>query len=56
LARKRDIKQFRQACREMGLTARARRAASDALHAEKRTSSPDLTYRELIEWLREWKR
>jgi hypothetical protein len=35
VARKRDIKQFRQACKEVGLTPRERYQASEALHAEK---------------------
>jgi hypothetical protein len=38
VARKRDVKQFRQACREVGLTARERYEASEALHAEKQAS------------------
>ena len=35
MSRKRDIKQFRQACKEAGLTVRERHEASEALHAEK---------------------
>lgn len=35
MARKRDIKQFRQACKEVGLTPRERYEASEELHAEK---------------------
>jgi hypothetical protein len=35
VTRKRDIKQFRQACKEAGLTVRERYEASQALHAEK---------------------
>jgi hypothetical protein len=37
MTRKRDIKQFRQACKEAGLTVRERYEASQALHAEKET-------------------
>jgi hypothetical protein len=35
MTRKRDIKQLRQACKEVGLTVRERYDASEALHAEK---------------------
>ena len=35
VSNKRDIKQFRQACKEAGLTVRERYEASQALHAEK---------------------
>jgi hypothetical protein len=57
VARKRDIKQFRQACDEVGLTARERRAASGDLHEEKRTagSREHMSYGDLVAWLREWK-
>jgi hypothetical protein len=57
LARKRDIKQFLQACREAGLTASERFEASDALHAEKESGGgrEDISYGELLTWLREWK-
>lgn len=56
VARKRDIRQFRQACREVGMTARERYEASEALHAEKRLSEirADMSYGELLEWLRQW--
>lgn len=37
MPRKHDIKQFRQACRELGLSADERYAASEALHAEKQS-------------------
>ena len=58
MARKHDVKQFRQACKEVGLTARERYEASEALHAEKDSSGAKahMSYRELISWLREWKR
>jgi hypothetical protein len=57
VSRKRDIKQFLQACREAGLTASERFEASDALHAEKEWGGgrEDMGYRELVAWLREWK-
>lgn len=57
MARKRDIKQFRQACREAGLTLQERYEASEALHAEKGASGVQehMTYGELLEWLRQWK-
>jgi hypothetical protein len=58
MARKRDVKQFRQACREIGLSARERYEASEALHAEKRSAGKrhHLSYRELVDWLREWRK
>jgi hypothetical protein len=57
MPRKQDIKQFRQACREVGLTAGERYEASRALHAEKESGSrqEDVGYRELVAWLREWR-
>jgi hypothetical protein len=57
VGRKRDIKQFRQACKEAGLTARERFEASEALHAEKQSGNvqTDLSYRELLDWLRQWR-
>jgi hypothetical protein len=57
VTRKRDIKQFRQACKEVGLTAQERHAASEALHAEKESSGMQghMTFGELLEWLRQWK-
>ena len=58
MSRKRDLKQFRQACKEAGLTARERYAASEALHAEKDSSGAreHKSYGELLAWLRQWKR
>lgn len=46
VARKRDVKQFRQACRKVGLIDSERRAASDNFHAEKATEGrqEDLMY------------
>lgn len=57
MSRKRDIKQFRQACKEAGLTARERHEASEALHAEKESGNlqRDMSYRELLGWLRQWR-
>jgi hypothetical protein len=57
MTRKRDIKQFRQACKEAGLTPFERYDASQALHAEKESGGgqEDRSYAELLAWLREWK-
>jgi hypothetical protein len=57
LARKGDIKEFKQACAELRLTARERREASIELHAEKRASGmrDHLSYGDLLAWLRQWK-
>lgn len=57
MTRKRDIKQFRQACKGAGLTVLERYEASEALHAEKGSSGrpEDMSYGELLAWLREWK-
>jgi hypothetical protein len=57
VGRKRDIKQFRQACKEAGLTVQERFEASEALHAEKESGNvqTDLSYRELLDWLRQWR-
>lgn len=57
MTRKRDIKQFRQACREAGLTVSERYAASEALHAEKESGGgqEDMSYRELVAWVQQWK-
>ncbi|HEX3392089.1 MAG TPA: hypothetical protein VHS55_05975 [Solirubrobacteraceae bacterium] len=57
MTRKRDIKQFRQACREAGLTTSERFQASDALHTEKESGGEpqDMSYGELLAWLQEWK-
>lgn len=53
VTRKRDIKQFRQACREVGLTVQERYEASKALHAEKESASMQvhMSYEELVAWL-----
>ena len=57
MSRKGDIKQFRQACKEADLTVSERYEASQALHAEKQTGGgqKDMSYGELLTWLREWK-
>jgi hypothetical protein len=57
VSHKRDIKQFRQACREVGLTALERYEASEALHSEKESGylQADMSYGELVAWLRQWK-
>lgn len=57
MSRKRDIKQFRQACKEAGLTVRERQEASEALHAEKQSGNVqrDMSYGELLDWLRQWR-
>jgi hypothetical protein len=57
VTRKRDIKQFRQACKEVGLTAKERFTASETLHAEKKASGAQahMSYGELLAWLRQWR-
>jgi hypothetical protein len=57
VARKRDVKQFGQACKEVGLSARERYEASETLHAEKHSTGKTrhMSYQELVGWLREWK-
>ncbi len=57
MSHKHDVKQFRQACREAGLTVGERYEASDALHAEKASGDvqADMSYRELLSWLQQWK-
>lgn len=57
VTRKRDIKQFRQACREVGLSAIERYEASQTLHTEKESSGAyeHMSYGELLAWLQEWK-
>ena len=56
MTKKQDIKQFRQACKEIGLSAVERYEASQALHAEKEASGMrgHMSYGELLVWLREW--
>ncbi len=57
MTRKRDIKQFRHACKEMGLSVIERYEASQALHAEKESSGvrEHMSYGELLAWLQEWR-
>jgi hypothetical protein len=56
VGRKRDIKQFRHACREAELTIDERYRASDDLHAEKASGTLQaMDYGEMLAWLREWK-
>jgi hypothetical protein len=57
MSHKHDVKQFRQACREAGLTVSERYEASDALHAEKASGDvqADMSYRELLNWLQQWR-
>ena len=56
MAPKRDLKQFRQACKELGLSDEERYAARDALHAEKESGRPrsHRSYGDLLAWLRQW--
>jgi hypothetical protein len=57
MGRKRDLKQFDQACAEAGLTENEQFEASDALHAEKKASGMQghMSFGELLDWLRQWK-
>jgi hypothetical protein len=56
MSRKQDLKQFRQACREIRLSKAERYEAREALHREKQSSGrPDMSYGELLDWLREWR-
>lgn len=57
MSRKRDTKQFRQACREVRLNDEERFTARDALHAEKQSSGErgHMSYSDLLAWLRQWK-
>jgi hypothetical protein len=57
VSRKLDIKQFREACNEAGLSIEERYKASEALHAEKDSGGVQghLSYGELVAWLRQWK-
>jgi hypothetical protein len=57
MSRKRDVKQFRQACIEAGLTIDERYKASEALHAEKESAGEreDMGYPALLAWLRQWR-
>jgi hypothetical protein len=57
VASKRDIKQFRQAAKELGLSDEERYAARDDLHAEKESGRrrDHMDYGDLLTWLRQWK-
>src|SRR5215207_7679771 len=57
MARKRDIKEFDQACREVGLTDDEQYKAGEDFHAEKEASGSKehRLFGELVAWLREWK-
>jgi hypothetical protein len=57
LAKKTDIKQFRQACAELRMSAQERRDASIDLHADKRSSGvrEHTDYGDLLAWLRQWR-
>jgi hypothetical protein len=57
LANKADIKQFRQACAELGMSAQERRKASLDLHADKRMAGTHghMAYGDLLAWLRQWR-
>ena len=57
LAHKADIKQFRQACAELRMSARERQEASIALHDRKQAAGmrSHMSYGDLLAWLRQWK-
>ncbi|HET9593713.1 MAG TPA: hypothetical protein VFP17_12450 [Solirubrobacterales bacterium] len=57
MAKKSDIKQFRQACTELRMSAQERRRASLDLHADKRMSGvhKHMDYGDLLAWLRQWR-
>jgi hypothetical protein len=53
----RDVKQWKEACREVGITGPERKRATKDFHAEKRAFGErhHMQYRNLIIWLRDWK-
>jgi hypothetical protein len=53
----RDVKQWKQACREVGLTKPERKQATKDFHKEKEAFGErrHLPYGNLIIWLQEWK-
>ncbi|HVY79188.1 MAG TPA: hypothetical protein VG898_11835 [Solirubrobacterales bacterium] len=58
MSRKRETRQFRDACRAAGIrTIEERARASVDFHTYKRQIGlrGHLSYRELVEWLRAWK-
>ena len=58
MGNKRDIKQFKQACREAGVLDDLIYAASKEFHAAKRRGevTQHMRYGELVAWMREWRR
>jgi hypothetical protein len=54
---RRDVDQFRQACRELEFSDEERFEASDDFHAEKESGAPKghRDYGDLKDWLRQWK-
>jgi hypothetical protein len=54
---KHDVKQWKDACDEIGLDEGEREIATREFHAEKRASGEKAhwPYRKLINWLREWR-
>lgn len=53
-----SVKQFRQACAQVGLTTKEYYEASDEFHAYKATAGEgdeDMDFGDLVAWLREWK-
>jgi hypothetical protein len=57
MAPKRDVKQWKQACREIGLTPDEQRQAKRDFHADKRASGDrdHRSYGNLIIWLQDWR-
>jgi hypothetical protein len=57
MAPARDTRQFRQACKEVGLREREIRLASKDFHTEKRAfgEKSHWPYGKLIIWLRAWR-
>jgi hypothetical protein len=53
----RDNKQWKQACREVGLDKDERERATEDFHKEKRAAGDrrHMPYGNLITWLRDWK-
>lgn len=53
-----SVKQFREACAQVGLTTAEYYEASDEFHAYKATAGEgdeDMEFGDLVAWLREWK-
>jgi hypothetical protein len=57
VARRRNIKEFDQACRAVGITEEEQYKASEDFHAYKEAlgNKEHLDYGDLVAWLREWK-